>query len=86
MKDDIFQLIFIDVLFDLVVNTTWEAPQTSEQNPSIHQPNISDTHTLQKQTKCPRCQRTVAVSRFAPHLEKCLGMGRQAASKPLSHR
>ena len=27
---------------------------------------------------CPRCARRVAVSRFAPHLEKCLGGGRAA--------
>ena len=25
---------------------------------------------------CPNCQRTLAASRFAPHLEKCMGMGR----------
>ena len=25
---------------------------------------------------CPNCQRNMAASRFAPHLEKCMGMGR----------
>lgn len=25
---------------------------------------------------CPNCDRLVAASRFAPHLEKCMGMGR----------
>lgn len=25
---------------------------------------------------CPSCNRTLGASKFAPHLEKCLGMGR----------
>ena len=28
---------------------------------------------------CPNCQRNLAVSRFAPHLEKCMGMGRNSS-------
>uniref|UniRef100_A0A1A9VNJ9 SAGA-associated factor 11 homolog n=1 Tax=Glossina austeni TaxID=7395 RepID=A0A1A9VNJ9_GLOAU len=28
---------------------------------------------------CPNCDRTVAAIRFAPHLEKCMGMGRSSA-------
>ncbi|XP_055854123.1 SAGA-associated factor 11 homolog [Episyrphus balteatus] len=28
---------------------------------------------------CPNCDRLVAVSRFAPHLQKCMGMGRQTS-------
>ena len=24
---------------------------------------------------CPNCQRSLAAARFAPHLEKCMGMG-----------
>ncbi|CAG5116710.1 unnamed protein product, partial [Candidula unifasciata] len=27
---------------------------------------------------CPNCQRHLAASRFAPHLEKCMGMGRNS--------
>ena len=27
---------------------------------------------------CPHCGRTVAACRFAPHVEKCLGKGRNA--------
>jgi hypothetical protein len=29
--------------------------------------------------KCPRCHRLLAASRFAPHLEKCMGMGRNSS-------
>lgn len=28
---------------------------------------------------CPECQRSVAATRLAPHLEKCLGQGRNSS-------
>lgn len=28
---------------------------------------------------CPECKRNLAASRFAPHLEKCMGMGRNSS-------
>jgi SAGA-associated factor 11 len=28
---------------------------------------------------CPNCQRSLAAQRFAPHLEKCMGMGRNSS-------
>uniref|UniRef100_A0A6G1SNQ3 SAGA-associated factor 11 homolog n=1 Tax=Aceria tosichella TaxID=561515 RepID=A0A6G1SNQ3_9ACAR len=28
---------------------------------------------------CPQCGRNIAASRLAPHLEKCMGMGRLSA-------
>jgi len=31
------------------------------------------------QCECPNCNRTLAASRFAPHLEKCMGMGRNSS-------
>ncbi|UYV78519.1 ATXN7L3 [Cordylochernes scorpioides] len=36
---------------------------------------------LKKQFECvcPNCERNLAASRFAPHLEKCLGMGRNSS-------
>lgn len=36
---------------------------------------------LKKQYECvcPNCQRNLAASRFAPHLEKCMGMGRNSS-------
>nr|ACO13031.1 Ataxin-7-like protein 3 [Lepeophtheirus salmonis] len=37
--------------------------------------------TLKKQPECvcPNCSRNLAASRFAPHLEKCMGMGRNSS-------
>merc|ERR1712066_826544 len=29
--------------------------------------------------KCPQCHRSIVATRFAPHLEKCMGMGRAAS-------
>lgn len=31
--------------------------------------------------ECPCCKKILAATRFAPHLEKCMGMGRQSARK-----
>jgi len=31
------------------------------------------------QCECPNCDRSLAASRFAPHLEKCMGMGRNSS-------
>jgi SAGA-associated factor 11 len=50
----------------------------------------SSTVTMKKQYECtcPSCDRTLAASRFAPHLEKCMGMGRNSsriASKRIAH-
>ena len=31
--------------------------------------------------ECEICSKQVAVTRYAPHLEKCMGMGRLARTK-----
>ena len=43
--------------------------------------NTSGVPPLKKQCECvcPNCQRNLAASRFAPHLEKCMGMGRHSS-------
>merc|ERR1739844_481856 len=33
----------------------------------------------QPECTCPNCQRNMVASRFAPHLEKCMGMGRNSS-------
>ncbi|XP_076040337.1 SAGA associated factor 11kDa isoform X2 [Oratosquilla oratoria] len=33
----------------------------------------------QQDCACPNCSRNLAASRFAPHLEKCMGMGRNSS-------
>ena len=36
-----------------------------------------NTNQIKKQCECicPTCQRPISAQRFAPHLEKCMGMG-----------
>merc|ERR1712029_415666 len=31
------------------------------------------------ETKCPQCKTTMNATRFAPHLSKCMGMGRTSS-------
>jgi len=33
----------------------------------------------QQECACPNCERSLAANRFAPHLEKCMGMGRNSS-------
>lgn len=49
--------------------------QDEEENKDI---DIFAQHNMKKtqECMCPNCERPVAASRFAPHLEKCMGMGR----------
>lgn len=39
----------------------------------------SSTFKKQYDCECPHCERTLAAQRFAPHLEKCMGMGRNSS-------
>ncbi len=34
---------------------------------------------LKYECACPNCGRNLAATRFAPHLEKCMGMGRNSS-------
>lgn len=61
--------------------------------PPVHKGNMIDVFgnvvppIALDQVACPSCGRKVAAGRFAPHLEKCMGRGRQAsrqANKRLS--
>uniref|UniRef100_A0A1A9W9R1 SAGA-associated factor 11 homolog n=1 Tax=Glossina brevipalpis TaxID=37001 RepID=A0A1A9W9R1_9MUSC len=49
----------------------------------VDMPNydIFGVSTAKKSTDCPcpNCDRTVSAARFAPHLEKCMGMGRTSS-------
>eukprot|EP00118_Oscarella_pearsei_P008510 m.44208 g.44208 ORF g.44208 m.44208 type:complete len:321 (+) comp33508_c0_seq3:49-1011(+) len=61
---------------------TW----TSDEEDLSHEPvvelgcDVFGRPPLKKavECKCPNCDRLLVVSRFAPHLEKCMGMGRNS--------
>ena len=41
--------------------------------------NGQNTTGLKCECVCPNCDRNLAATRFAPHLEKCMGMGRNSS-------
>ncbi|CAB3362471.1 Hypothetical predicted protein [Cloeon dipterum] len=56
----------------------------SEGHPIVIAPNMDvfgqvAIKNKQHECICPSCNRTLAASRFAPHLEKCMGMGRNSS-------
>jgi hypothetical protein len=44
-----------------------------------HGPSSINNHLLKYECVCPNCGRSLAAIRFAPHLEKCMGMGRNSS-------
>ncbi|XP_065353085.1 ataxin-7-like protein 3 isoform X2 [Cloeon dipterum] len=56
----------------------------SEGHPIVIAPNMDVFGQVAMKNKqhecvCPSCNRSLAASRFAPHLEKCMGMGRNSS-------
>src|SRR4051812_5156756 len=44
-----------------------------------HSNNSKKSNDNNEQFPCSHCKRPVVASRFAPHLEKCMGMGRASS-------
>lgn len=68
-----FQLIKIQILIRLIfyVISTYTGSYKNGQN--------SSSALLKYECVCPNCGRNLAAIRFAPHLEKCMGMGRNSS-------
>ncbi|XP_066554704.1 ataxin-7-like protein 3 isoform X2 [Amia ocellicauda] len=59
-------------------------PDNTKDYEIVDQPGVDIFGQVYNQWKnkecvCPNCNRSIAASRFAPHLEKCLGMGRNSS-------
>ncbi|XP_041122353.1 ataxin-7-like protein 3 isoform X2 [Polyodon spathula] len=59
-------------------------PESMKDFEIVDQPGVDIFGQVYNQWKnkecvCPNCNRSIAASRFAPHLEKCLGMGRNSS-------
>src|SRR6218665_501848 len=54
-----FIFVIAEIVNDKGLDVFGQVPTTRKQNDCI----------------CPNCHRNMAESRFAPHLEKCMGMG-----------
>jgi hypothetical protein len=73
--------------------TVTEEKQSSQSNDSESAQSSSSSKTLvpirkQIECECYSCHRVIAAARLAPHLEKCIGLGRNSsrvARKRLAH-
>ncbi|VDK43828.1 unnamed protein product [Anisakis simplex] len=62
------------------VLTEEQPPSQVEEFDIFGNANISQTKPQKNmEVYCDECKRTIAASRFAPHLEKCMGMGRNSS-------
>ncbi|CAG0915804.1 unnamed protein product [Notodromas monacha] len=91
----IFNYLLDDVVlgyaFDVhraVSTGLWQAvegvPEDEEPHKLVDDPKLDVFGQPRGQKKplecaCPQCNRTLAAYRFAPHLEKCMGMGRSSS-------
>jgi len=93
MLDEIVLGVCFDIHKSIKTGTYSVTQLTAEDSPPIPVAGHVDvfglpvvTHTglptlkVVPQIECPNCSsRTLAASRFAPHLEKCMGMGRNSS-------
>ena len=79
--EDLLDEVALGIAFDVHHSCrlgTWGFDDYS----SGEEPAIADEPILNKKQAeclCPNCKRSLAASRFAPHLEKCMGMGRNSS-------
>ncbi|KAH0626908.1 hypothetical protein JD844_002202 [Phrynosoma platyrhinos] len=78
--------IYSDLIEDACLGLCFETISFFSNLPAeiVDQPGLDIFGQVYNQWKnkecvCPNCSRSIAASRFAPHLEKCLGMGRNSS-------
>ena len=59
------------------LNENYKPPGNGGRNG--HGPSSANNQLLKYECVCPNCGRSLAAIRFAPHLEKCMGMGRNSS-------
>uniref|UniRef100_F1KS72 SAGA-associated factor 11 n=1 Tax=Ascaris suum TaxID=6253 RepID=F1KS72_ASCSU len=63
-----------------ITSTLKEEPSSQlEEFDIFGNANIPQKPQKNMEVYCDECKRTIAASRFAPHLEKCMGMGRNSS-------
>lgn len=86
--DEMVESIILGIAFEVHRETKFGIPVTSEtDDPGTLkivdniETDIFGQPTIKKaqETSCPSCNRPLSASRLAPHLEKCLGMGRNSS-------
>lgn len=88
--NDLIDVCTLSVCFDVHRSLRlgyWDLLETDHESQSnyeiVNQPGVDvfGQQPVKKQQDCvcPNCSRTLAANRFAPHLEKCMGMGRNSS-------
>lgn len=60
-------------------NNTGNSKASSNGNAGRNGQSSNSNSLLKYECHCPNCGRSLAAIRFAPHLEKCMGMGRSSS-------
>ena len=87
--DQLFEDLVLEEILDVGRELRWGL-LTAVLEPIPPELRINDTpgvdifgQVLSKkpnfECECPKCNRMLAAARFAPHLEKCMGMGRNSS-------
>ncbi|CAJ0930770.1 unnamed protein product, partial [Mesorhabditis belari] len=95
--DDIAQKLVNDLIDSCTLRECFEVHRRLAINremgirqlsPKPHTPKIATftpSRGKQIECQCTNCGRTIAVTYYAPHLEKCIGMGRRAARRKVQY-
>lgn len=87
MYDHLLEEIFTEIVFQVEIEKHFEQSLQTElkkyvkEDKSFNHTNIFNTANSKETNECicPNCGRTLGAVRFAPHLEKCVGMGRSSS-------
>ena len=80
--------IFTEIVFQVEIEKHFEQniqsqllQYVNEEDVTINQLDIFNNSSAKDTNECvcPNCGRTLGALRFAPHLEKCVGMGRSSS-------
>lgn len=79
--------IFTEIVFQVEIEKHFEHSLQTElkkyvkEDKTINQSDIFNNASSKEANECicPNCGRTLGALRFAPHLEKCVGMGRSSS-------
>ncbi|GMT24269.1 hypothetical protein PFISCL1PPCAC_15566 [Pristionchus fissidentatus] len=83
ISEDMLEYVLDLSLLEEVFTEHREASLMSRYG-GTHYPEASTSHSespgrKQYDVVCPECRRSIAAVRFAPHLDKCIGMGRNSS-------
>ena len=73
------KLGYYSALYQPTSPATKQASQSATSTPLVDLFGQDSSAKKAVDCVCPQCKRTLAATRLAPHLEKCMGMGRNSS-------